>query len=99
MATYSKTSPYFDTKSNGQELGVLRHRVIPHEADDVTYTLMAEYEYRPDLLAYDLYGDVSLWWVFINRNPDVLKDPIFDFKAGTVIRLSKKSPVTKALGI
>lgn len=99
MATYSNSSPYFDTPQLDSELKILSLRNIPHEDDDVSYTIKAQYQYRPDLLAYDLYDDVGLWWVFINRNPDVIQDPIFDFKEGTIIRLSKKSSVNKALGI
>ena len=99
MATYSKNSPYFNTTQYNTELDVLSMRYIPQESDDVSYTIAKEFEYRPDLLAYDLYGDVGLWWVFTNRNPDIIKDPIFDFREGTVIRLSKKSSLFKALGI
>jgi hypothetical protein len=55
--------------------------------------------YRPDLLAYDLYGDAGLWWVFIQRNLDVLQDPILDFVPGTQIYICKLSELTQALGI
>ena len=84
MAVYLTTSPYFETKQSGNQLGVLAKRPIPSNNNDRKYTIVKEYEYRPDLLAYDLYGDVNLWWVFINRNPDIIKDPIFDFLAGTL---------------
>ena len=99
MANYSITSPYFNTPQSNNELGILSGRAVPHENDDQSYTIAKEFEFRPDLLAYDLYGDVGLWWVFTNRNPDIIKDPIFDFKAGTIIRLSKKSSLLKALGV
>ena len=80
-------------------LETLNYREIPHVQDDVTYSIAPEYAQRPDLLANDLYGDVNLWWVFMNRNPDVLIDPIFDFTTGKTIRLPKKSTLSKVLGL
>ena len=85
MANYSQSSPYFSTPQVKNELQVLSFRKITHETDDLTYEIAAEFDKRPDLLAYDLYGDASLWWVFTNRNPDVLKDPIWDFTPGKII--------------
>ena len=99
MANYSITSPYFNTSQFNNELSILSGRAVPHENDDQSYTIAKEFEFRPDLLAYDLYGDAGLWWVFTNRNPDIIKDPIFDFKAGTIIKLSKKSSLLRALGV
>jgi hypothetical protein len=46
-----------------------------------------------------LYGDAGLWWVFIQRNLDVLQDPIFDFKPGTKIYLPKGGSLRTVLGI
>jgi hypothetical protein len=99
MANYLNNSPYFDTPISNNNLSILSYRTIPHEDDDQYYTIAKEFEFRPDLLAFDLYGDAGLWWVFTNRNPDVIKDPIFDFLAGKTIQVSKKSTVDKALGI
>lgn len=98
MADYSQTSPYYSTSQIKQELQVLNYRDIPHEADDLSYEITAEFNNRPDLLAYDLYGNASYWWVFTNRNPDVLKDPVWDFTAGKVIFLPKKSSIKEVLG-
>ena len=99
MADYNKSSPYFATAQSKSELSILALRHIPSERDDMEYTIAKEFEYRPDLLAYDVYKDTGLWWVFTNRNPDIIKDPIFDFKAGTTIRLPKKSTLSAVLGI
>jgi hypothetical protein len=49
-------------------------------------------------LAYDLYEDSSLWWVFIQRNLDVLQDPIWDFVPGTQIYLPKNGNLKQVLG-
>lgn len=60
---------------------------LPANVDDEEYIINAMYSERPDLLAFDLYGSTRLWWVFSLRNPDVLKDPIRDFKEGVTIFL------------
>ena len=99
MAIYNKYSPYADTPDNNQYLELLTIRPIPAEADDFTYTIENQYENRPDLLSYDLYGTPKLWWVSVQRNMDVLKDPIYDFKPGTKIKLPKKSNLNRYLGV
>jgi len=96
----SPFSPYADTDiTTTGYLDLLKIRPIPAEADDVLYTIITAYTYRPDLLAYDLYNSKDLWWVFAQRNLDTLKDPVFDFVAGTRIYLPKKKNLQQFLGI
>ena len=76
MAKYSATSPYFATPQNEINLETFVPRTITAEDDDQSYTIERTYAYRPDLLAYDLYGTPRLWWVFAQRNPDQIEDPI-----------------------
>lgn len=100
MATlYNNTSPWYTTQVTQNYLDVLSIRPVSAEVDDVLYTIGPQYQYRPDLLAYDLYGDANLWWVFIQRNLDVLEDPVFDFVIGKQIYLPKNSSLTTVLGI
>lgn len=99
MAKYSNTSPYFNTSENNISLDFLVPRTITSEKDDVTYTITRTYGYRPDLLAFDLYGDPALWWVFAQRNMDVLQDPILDFVPGTKIYVPKSSSLRNVLGL
>ena len=99
MAKYSNTSPYFDTRQIGDYLDVLNPRTLTAELDDQEYTIERTYAYRPDLLAYDLYGSPRLWWVFAQRNPYQLEDPINDFKPGVTVQLPKKENLLKDLGI
>jgi hypothetical protein len=99
MAIYSNTSPYSTTQEMQDHLGILNPRTITAEQDDQSYTIERTYAYRPDLLAYDLYGSPRLWWVFVQRNPDQLEDPIYDFKPGVTIQLPKKETLLKDLGI
>jgi alpha-L-fucosidase len=99
MATYTNTSPWFNTPLQDNYLGLFSIRPVSAEPDDFAYTIESQYEYRPDLLAFDLYGETQLWWVFMQRNLDVLQDPIFDFTAGTKIFIPKNSSLRTVLGI
>ena len=99
MAKYSNTSPYFETPETNMSLDILNPRTITAQSDDQSYTIERTYAFRPDLLAYDLYGTPRLWWVFAQRNPDEIEDPIYDFKLGVTIQLPKKETVLKDLGI
>jgi hypothetical protein len=97
--TYLKTSPWYMTEQNNQYLDVLTIRPIPAADNDPDYSIESHYKHRPDLMAFDLYGNAALWWVFAQRNMDVLKDPVYDFEPGTVIKLPTKVNVFKYLGI
>ena len=98
MANYESTSPYYTTGYTQFYLDVMRDRPIPKQSDDLTMIINQVYEYRPDLLAYDLYDTPSLWWVFYQRNPNTLTAPPLDFKAGTTIYLPKLSTLRDVLG-
>ena len=99
MAKYIKSSPWANTSQNNLYLNLLEIRPVPSEPDDFRYTIENQYRHRPDLLAYDLYGNTKLWWVFVQRNMSVIKDPIYDFEPGTVIFIPKKSNLEKYLGV
>jgi len=51
------------------------------------------------MLAFDLYGDSGLWWVFAARNPNTIEDPLLDFRAGTTIYIPNKATLTSDLGL
>ena len=96
---YSKTSPYFTTNVTGSYLDLLSLRDIPSQSDDILFTVTQQYSNRPDLLAYDLYSDANLWWVFAVRNKSVIKDPVFDMMPGQKIYLPKLSTINSVLGL
>lgn len=98
MALYSSTSPYYTTGFTQFYLDVMNNRPIPREADDRVMIINQTYQYRPDLLAFDLYDNSGLWWVFYQRNPNTLTAPPLDFKVGTRIYLPKLSTLRAALG-
>ena len=99
MATYLASSPYFTTPLFGNALDVMTPRPITKAADDTVYTIDNVYNLRPDILAFDLYGNAALWWVFAARNPNVLPNPLFDFTAGKIIYLPSKINLKKDLGV
>jgi alpha-L-fucosidase len=96
---YKSSSPYFQTDVFGNFLDTMINRPITKKADDVLYQIDKVYEFRPDILAFDLYGDSSLWWVFAQRNPNALKDPLFDFRAGVQIYIPRKTTLQQDLGV
>jgi hypothetical protein len=99
MATYSNFSPYSDTPQNNLYLELINIRPVPSETDDYLYVIENQYKHRPDLLAYDLYGNARLWWVFVQRNMNTIKDPIYDFEPGVQIYIPKRSNLEKFLGV
>jgi|TARA_B100001287_G_scaffold275809_1_gene284523 hypothetical protein len=92
------TSPYKDTefKIDGT-LDLLSIRPIPAFVDDKLYTIEPQYNHRPDLLAYDYYGNKDLWWIFGQRNMDIIEDFIYDISTGTSIYLPNPSKVKDVL--
>ena len=98
MANYSKKSAYAFTDLDDHYLDLMVNRPIPKYDDDVIFEINETYNMRPDLLAYDLYGDSELWWVFAQRNPDVLKNPLLNFKPGTLIYVPNIDTLRTALG-
>lgn len=98
MANYTATSPYFLTNYQQFYLDNMVNRPIPKQTDDNILIINQTYQYRPDLLAYDLYDQAGLWWVFYQRNPNTLTAPPWDFAAGTQIYIPKITTLRSVLG-
>ena len=96
---YRPDSPYAITQMYGTSLDVYQHRPIPYYQDDVLFSISLTYQYRPDLLAFDLYNNSNLWWVFSVRNPNTIQDPIWDFIVGQQIYIPKQGTLQAVLGI
>jgi len=99
MATYDTSSPYYSTQFSQFFLDTMVNRPIPKLPDDQYWQINLTYQYRPDLLAHDLYNNSGLWWVFYQRNPNTLTAPPLDFKSGTLIYLPKITTLQSVLGI
>lgn len=97
--TYSGYSPYRNTPQTSWYLSNWNPIDVAPDISDSLIQLNAKYKNRPDLLAYDLYGTVQLWWVFMSRNPDILIDPIFDMTEGVLIYVPTVTRITSVLGV
>ena len=95
---YTSRSPYFNTAKVDGYLEVMTDRAIPKYRSDRRFRITAKYQNRPDMLAHDLYDDAQLWWVFAQRNPNTIEDPIYDFTVGKVIYIPTLDTLKKALG-
>jgi hypothetical protein len=98
MPQYDSTSPYFITGYSQFFLDVMTNRPIPRETDDQLFSITQTYQYRPDMLAFDLYDRAELWWVFYQRNPNTLVAPPWDFEPGKEIYLPKITTLRSTLG-
>lgn len=98
MAQYRNTSAYFNTQNEDYFLDLMVNRPIPKNADDKLFTINQVYHLRPDLLAFDLYGHSDLWWVFAQRNPNTLQNPLGDFVKGTQVYLPTLQTLQDTLG-
>ena len=100
MTVYNSSSPYASTQIvDDQYLYLLTIRPIPAKPDDILYTVEPQYNHRPDLLAYDLYGNQKLWWVFAQRNMDTISDPVYDLVSGVEIYLPQGPALRQILGV
>jgi hypothetical protein len=98
--TYKSTSPYYKTAYlEGKFLDIMNYRAIPAQANDKQLTISATYQYRPDLLSFDLYKRSDYWWVFMVRNPDLMIDPIWDFTIGKTIYIPNEATLKSYLGL
>ena len=96
---YNQASPYSRTGLvEANFLDLLEYKPLPVQADDIYKLIGVTYQYRPDLLSYDLYNTVDYWWAFIMRNRDIIRDPIWDFTADKQIYIPKLSTIQRSLG-
>lgn len=96
-ATFLNTSPWYETEQTSWYTGIMKPRSIPSHSTDYTLLVDAKYDEKPGLLAYDLFGDQRLFWVFQSMNRDLIVDPIFDLKAGLTITVPTSTRLNAAL--
>lgn len=95
--SYSKASPYSETTQESWYLGIYDPRTFTFSSNDTKMTITAEYQYRPDKLSQALYGTPEFMWVFSVRNPDILKDYIWDMVAGLEIIVPSADTINREL--
>ena len=96
--TIPRTSEYATTPvyRSGQDLvlGLRRASILPDPSDRILEVKQA-FEGRLDLVAYDVYQDVNLWWVIADLNKIV--DPMTELRAGLRIRIPSPARVRQAI--
>lgn len=83
---YSLYSPYAKVKQSWYLNYNLPQVIVPADSDR-EYVIPSQYDEQPWRLAKDLYGNERLYYIFSLLNSNILVDPIYDFKAGTVIMI------------
>ena len=93
---FDPTSPWKKTPILYKKvLDIMNPVFIEKSILDEEYTIPQNFNLRPDLASYELFGTSKYRWVFANRNPDEIQDPINDFTAGKKIRIPSKAAVEK----
>lgn len=95
---YPITSPYAITPQTSWNIGLYKHRAIPADVGDREILIGLKYNLRPDRLAFDLYGSSDYWWVFLVRNMNIIRDPIWDFQAGVTIFVPSAQHLRSVIG-
>lgn len=75
--------------NQGRRLGWWERKLFTTSSTDIEFTITPKYQYRPDILAYDLYGDSELQWFIMQYNNVI--DLYSDFITGNVITLPTES--------
>lgn len=84
-------SIYKSTGINGGFLSYYTPINIPkNHSSNFIVTISKKYVNKPGLLAFDLYGDANLRWVFRYFNANKINDPIFDLVEGLNIIVPTK---------
>lgn len=98
QVVYQRTSPYYNTRQINEYVPYLDYwqgyYILPNQKDTLM-TIDSQYNRRPDLLSYTYYQTPQLWWVFALRNPNVIKDPVWDFTTGKAIYVPAKDTLTR----
>lgn len=86
---YKQTSNYSITPMNKKFLELYEPALTEATLSEESRLMVIQpkYDRRPDLLAFDLYGNPRLWWIFVHYNRNTIKDPIMDFTSGKKIQV------------
>lgn len=79
------------TVDYGDRLGWWERTLFTTATTDRVITISGKYVRRPDLLAYDLYGDATLMWIILQFNS--ILDISTEFVTGSQITIPSKTRV------
>lgn len=91
MVNFDSRSFYKSTDKSGFYMGYYEPYNIPFDSTDYYIIIPTEFDLKPGGLAQKLYGDPQLMWIFSVYNRDIIIDPLFDFRAGKIIRVPTKN--------
>jgi hypothetical protein len=93
---YDNNSPWRNTRVIFDKiLDIQQPRYLHKDPLDMEYVIPQQFNLRPDLVSYEKYGTAKYWWIFSQRNPDIIQDPINDFTAGTTIKIPSKKNIDR----
>lgn len=84
ISRYVKQDVIYYSENNFLTFTTYKRKKITRSENDQVALITPGYEYRPDLMAFDKYGVVDVWWKILEANK--MKD-IYDFKSGKTIFL------------
>lgn len=90
ITKYGSGSVYKQTPQTSWYLDNLALRDVQSDPTDKAMVIPTKHNMKPYNLSYELYGNKDYWWVFQILNMGVIRDPIYDFKAGLTIRVPTK---------
>jgi len=88
---YKKTSHLRATSIVNGYTAIYEPPIIPDFTQTEIFEINQKYVRRPDLLAYDLYGESDFWWVFALFNKNTIVNPINDFTLGKKILIPTRN--------
>ena len=94
---YKSHSPWSKTRiiGGGRILDIQAKRFLAKDPLDEEVTIPQQFDRRPDLYSFEVYGTAKYWWIFAQRNPDEIQDPINDFTAGKKIRVPSRANIDR----
>lgn len=100
MANFNPLSRYANgivsKNRSGQNFLTLRSALnLTESSGDIIITVTSDLVNRPDLIASKAYDNPQLWWVICEFNE--IKDPFFDIKVGTILRIPELDRVLLAI--
>lgn len=96
---YQTTSTYNYYNKTTKFTPLFRRRKISDSLSNIkkTYkTYLWKTTDRIDILAYNEYGDSSLWWAILDANPQYMSP--FDINVGDMLTLPPYESIREALG-
>jgi len=89
--SYKRTSHLRQTSIRNGYAALYEPPLVPDFTQTEEFTITQQYVNRPDMLAYELYGESDFWWVFPLYNKNLIVDPINDFTLNKVILVPTRS--------